>query len=188
MTSSSSGIQFRKAEPRDYPGLLALQKENLISNLTEAEAVNGFLTVEYTEQQFDEINEDLGISVAVCGKDVLGYLCGSSFACAAQFPLLRAMIEHVEGKSFAGAALNAENTFVYGPVCIAASARGAGVLPGLFDTVTRIARPRYRACILFISGKNRRSLEAHARKLGMTSLGEFAFQNKRFHLFAASVG
>ncbi len=186
MMIPSHMVQFRKAGRHDYAGLLVLQKENLITNLSEADARHGFLSVEYTGQQFDEINTDLGIAVAVSGKTVLGYLCGSSFGCAEQFLILRTMLANLNGRTLAGTSLTAENTFVYGPACIAAPVRGSGVLGGLFDTMKKIARPRYSACVLFIAGKNQRSFEAHSRKLGMSCLGVFEFQGKEFHLFCCA--
>jgi hypothetical protein len=179
-------ISFRRASPPDYQGILNLQKENLLVNLSAQQAEDGFLVIEMSEKQFDEMNRDLGVIVAESGNEIVGYLCGTSFGYSAQFPILQTMMGKLGELAIEGNRLTKENTFIYGPVCIAKSARGTGIVKGLYQALRESAVSRYSFCILFISDKNTRSLNAHL-KIGMNRLGVFDFNNSLFHILGASL-
>lgn len=179
-------VVYRRAEEGDYPGILQLQEDNLRINLSDADTGDGFLSLRYTAEQFREINRHPGIAVAIRGNTVVGYLCAKDFAYAAGFPIVRALINAAACREIHGIPVSADTAFVYGPVCIARSARGQGVLEGLWKTMRAIVTPEYMLCILFIADGNHRSMRAHLR-LGMQLCGEFTHDEKRFHVLAAPV-
>jgi hypothetical protein len=181
-----SHIIFRKALPSDYRGIKALQKLNLIGNLSPLDAEDGFLSIEMDEWQFDEINRDLGIAVAVSGDTIAGYLCGTSYSYSLHFPILRMMLGKLHELAIDKKPLTSGNTFVYGPVCIERSARGAGILSGLYAELKRLAASRYGYCVLFVSEGNKRSFNAHL-KLGMKPLGMFEFNKSQFYILGAAL-
>ena len=183
---SGSNIIYRKALPSDYRGIKALQKLNLINNLRPQDAEDGFLSIEMDEWQFDEINRDFGIAVAVSDNEIVGYLCGISYSYSLHFPILRSMLGKLHELAIDKKPLTASNTFVYGPVCIARSARGAGILSGLFEELKRIAASRYAYCVLFISEGNKRSFNAHL-KLGMKPISMFEFNKGQFYILGAAL-
>jgi hypothetical protein len=182
----NADIIYRKAVPSDYRGIMTLQKLNLIGNLSAQEAEDGFLSIEMEGWQFDEINRDIGISVAVSGNEIVGYLCGTSYSYSLQFPVLRTMLGKLHELAIDKKPLTAGNTFVYGPVCIERSARGSGILSGLYQELKRMAAPRYAFCVLFISDRNKRSFNAHLR-LGMKPLGMFEFNKGQFYILGAAL-
>ncbi|HMK61934.1 MAG TPA: hypothetical protein VK452_12445 [Dissulfurispiraceae bacterium] len=179
-------IIYRRAIKADYPALLALQKINLIGNLSSAEAEDGFLSVEMDEWQFEKINTGLGIAVAILDDVLSGYLCATSYSYSLHFPILRSMLSKLHELTIERKHPAAGNTFVYGPVCIAKSMRGTGLLTGLYGELKRIVAPHYRFCVLFISEKNRRSFNAHI-KLGMKPLGMFEYNNDQFYILGAAI-
>jgi hypothetical protein len=181
-----AALVFRRAVPADYKGILQLQEANLRVNLSEADVADGFLTLRYTEDQFREINRHPGIAVALRGDEVVGYLCAKNFAYAAGFPIVQALIEAAACHEVNGIRVSAETAFVYGPVCIARSVRGQGVLAGLWKAMRNIVTPEYSLCVLFIADANQRSMRAHL-KLGMGQCGEFTYDGKIFHVLAAPV-
>jgi uracil-DNA glycosylase family 4 len=89
---------FRRAQAGDYPDMLALQAENFIGNLAPGQTRDGFLSIEYTTAQFDEINQNLGISVAVRNGRVVGYLCACTFSYGSRFPILAELIRNLQGR------------------------------------------------------------------------------------------
>lgn len=182
----SYAINYRQAMEADFPGILQLQEENLRSNINDGDAADGFLTLRYTEDQFREINRHPGIAVALQGEQVVGYLCAKNFSYAAGFPIVRSLIDAAACREINGIRVAAETAFVYGPVCIARSLRGQGVLAGLWHAMRTIVTPEYRLCVLFIADDNHRSLRAHL-KLGMLRCGDFTHDHKRFHILAAPV-
>lgn len=183
---SEAHIVYRQAILSDYKGIIALQKINIIGNLNPQEAENGFLSIEMDKWNFSEISRDLGLAVAVSSHEIVGYLCGTSYSYSLKFPILRTMLGKLHELSIDKKPLNASNTFVYGPVCIAKSERGSGILKGLYQELKRIALPRYSFCVLFISDRNKRSFNAHL-KLGMKPLGMFEFNKSQFYILGAAL-
>jgi hypothetical protein len=80
--------------------------------------------------------------------------------------------------------LDAQRTFVYGPVCVDRGQRGRGVLRAMFDTLRREIAGDYDAGVLFIAKPNQRSLDAHVQGLGMTVVGEYEFDQNAYWILA----
>jgi len=179
-------VTFRRARQADYPALVGLQQENLLSNLSGDELKDGFLSIAYSPEQFDAMNRDLAVVVAERGGQIVGYLCGTTCTYARQFPILRDLLDVLQKTPVDGTFLTPVNTFIYGPVCIARHVRGSGILAGLVQTLCDIARERYAFCALFIADANRRSLRAHL-KLGMNDLGTFEFGGMTYHALAMAL-
>ncbi|HZD41876.1 MAG TPA: hypothetical protein VE131_14225, partial [Terriglobales bacterium] len=70
-----AGFFFRRAISRDYPTILRLQSENLITNLSEEERKEGFLSAEFSLEQVASIAEDLGTTIATVDGAVVAFLC-----------------------------------------------------------------------------------------------------------------
>jgi GNAT superfamily N-acetyltransferase len=77
------------------------------------------------------------------------------------------------------------DAYVYGPVCIAAEARGHGVLEALHAKLRTIFRGR--EAVLFIRADNRRSLGAHL-KLGMLEVARFVLDDESFIVLSDESG
>jgi len=184
---NESAMVYRKADVSDYPGVMALQNENLITNLAPKDRSQGFLSVGFTHEQISEINQDVGIIVAAKGGDILGYLCASSCDYSRQFPVLKKMIEEFHRLQHDGISLQNLTTFIYGPVCIHKNARGMGVLENLFEALLRLLDGKYDLAVAFVSHENSRSLNAHIRKLGMKHIGEFEFNDRLFNILSFAV-
>jgi L-amino acid N-acyltransferase YncA len=177
-------VHLRRLLPADLPGILALQKANLKTTLDDLS--QGFLSVEFTEQQFIEMDGNTAVVVALDGNEIVGYLCGTSWEHGRHFLVLRAMTDALRDVTFEDIPLTALNSCIYGPVCVAKAARGTGILEGLFGKFRELAAPRYAYCVLFIADKNNRSLRAHVR-MGMTPVGTFIVNERLLYIFAASL-
>lgn len=77
-----------------------------------------------------------------------------------------------------------EDAYTYGPVCIAGSERGQGLLAGLYAALQQ----HYpgREAILFIRRDNAASLRAHER-LGMHEVAGFALDGVDYAVFSDRV-
>jgi len=184
-------VTYRKVEENDYKNILALQQENFRSGVTEEDKQNGFLSAKFTKEQFMAMNADLGVIVAIQGKKLVGYVCGASFDYCKQFPLLKETIDDISfhQRKIGDTLMTSENTFFYGPVCIAKDERGQGILEGLFNTLKIIAishAKHYNNCAFFMSPDNIRSSNAHQKRLGVRNIGSFfsPTRKKEFYLFA----
>lgn len=90
-------------------------------------------------------------------------------------PIIRAMLSAWPGP---------KDAYLYGPVCIAQTERGRGVLSMLWATAH--ARLAGRTPILFIRTDNATSRRAHER-LGMREVATFGFEGESFAVYSSGV-
>lgn len=180
-------MDYRRLEERDLPAVLALQEANLLGNLTPEQRGQGFLSARFSAPQLTEMAADVAVMVAADADGIAGYLCASGVAFNRRVPLLAAMLERFPDNQFLGRALSAQRCLIYGPVCVAGSRRGSGVLRGLYAALRAEIAGDYDAGVLFIAKDNLRSLAAHADGLGMTLVGDFGFAAGRYWILAFAV-
>jgi hypothetical protein len=174
-----SSIQYRKATPADFEGILMLQHQNLKTTLQE-DLSQGFLSIEFTREQLHRINSELGIFVAVQGNVVIGYLMAESIEFAIGSPLIAHLLKRLMDFVFEDVPLASRCLFVYGPVCIDKQHRGQGVLEGLFSVMLLTLRGQYDVGVVFVSELNPRSLSAHQDKLKMQAVDSFEFNGLEY--------
>jgi len=183
--------QTRQATSTDIPGILALQSRNLLSNLSEAEQKNGFVTTAFTAAQIEILLADGGVFVAVDIADndqsetVIGYALAGSWAFFAQWPIFPFMLARLPALDLSGrvpfSVIDEANSFQYGPVCIDAAYRGQSVFPRLFETMRLGMCARYPIGVTFINRLNPHSYHAHTKKLGMMVIDEFEFNDRPYY-------
>lgn len=173
-------IQYRKATPADFEGILCLQHQNLGTTLKKEDLSQGFLSIEFTREQLHKINSELGIFVALQGKVVIGYLMAESIEFAVGSPLIAHLLKRLEDFVFEDVPLLSSCYFVYGPVCIDKQHRGQGILEGLSNILLLTLRGQYDVGIAFVSEQNPRSLHAHQVKLKMKIVDEFEFNGQKY--------
>ena len=180
-------VQFRRAEPRDFPAILAIQSANYVGNLSHKERGEGFLSAEFTPEQVAEMARDIGIIVAAESESVLGYLCG--FRCDFNHgsPVVAKMLDTFSSVQFEGKPLSGYGTFVYGPVCIDRQYRRRGLLRGLYEALRREVAGHFEIGVAFVARNNTHSLQAHVTGLGMTELGEFEVKGNIYATLAFKV-
>ena len=177
-------MDVRRATPLDMPGVLQLQAASFIGNLSAEDREDGFVSIEFTSQQFDAMAEDCAPIVAVEHDQVLGYLCSASVNYCKQFPLLAALVQCFPKLQYAERPLDSYRIFIYGPVCIARSQRGRGLLRSLYQELLRVIASTYDLGVALISKNNPRSFEAHVRKLDMTHVGGYEFHGQQYDIVA----
>ncbi|MGH7843742.1 MAG: GNAT family N-acetyltransferase [Candidatus Binatia bacterium] len=180
-------MQFRRAEPRDFPAILAIQSANYVGNLSQDELSDGFLSAEFTPEQVAEMSGDIGIIVAAESESVLGYLCG--FRCDFNHgsPVIAKMLDTFSSVQFEGKPLSAYRLFIYGPVCIDRQHRGLGLLRGLYEAQRREVAGQFDVGVAFVARNNTHSLQAHVAGLGMTQVGEFEVKSNVYVTLAFKV-
>jgi predicted N-acetyltransferase YhbS len=181
---TQSEVLFRKAIPNDFEGILLLQHENIITNLPDEDLSEGFLSIEFTREQIRNINDELGIFVALQDKKVIGYLMAETVEFAVQSPLIAHMLKRLKDAVFEDRPISSYSLFIYGPVCIDRQRRGQGILEGLFRIMKESLKNHHDVGIAFVSELNPRSLEAHTTKLGMSVIDTFEFEGRRYHTLA----
>jgi hypothetical protein len=180
-------IKFRRYTSEDLPEILRIQKDNFVSNLLKDDRQDGFLSVEFSSQQFEAMNRQIPIIVADLGSQLGGYVCGISLSSGGQVPILAHIISLFPETPFRNQLLDQYRSFIYGPVCVEKQLRGQGVLEGLYAELLHQLTGKFDVGVLFISQDNPRSLHAHIHKLGMENVRDFEFNGNHFSLLAFAV-
>ncbi|MDN0075286.1 GNAT family N-acetyltransferase [Crenobacter sp. SG2303] len=154
----------------DIDGLAALLQANTA-------AQGGLLTGEFPREQVARwVNGDMPVLVAHRDDRVVGALFSGPKDDPTAPPPVHAMWTAWPG---------GPDAYVYGPVCIAESERGSGLLAQLYAALRE--RLPGREAVLFIRYDNPASLRAHQR-LGMGEVASFTLDGLEFAVFSDRPG
>ena len=170
----------------DINQIIEIQSENQRQNLTPSQQKNGYLSIAFSEDEFKDFNDNLCVVVAKEQNTVIGYCCISSAVFNAQFPILDQIVAGIASYVIPESQDTPieEKTCIYGPVCIALSHRGKGVLQKLSVFGLEFAKEKgYAYCFSFIAADNVRSLSAH-RKLSFHTVGIVNHNNNEYVVIA----
>ena len=187
MTASSrikSLAEFRRAVPQDYPAILRLQRANYISNLSDEERKEGFLSAEFTPEQVAAMAEDLGTMLAMIENDVAGFVCAFRREFDTGSPVIGKMLECYDHLRFEGKPLSQYQSYLYGPVCIGREYRHHGLLRCLYQAQLKDLTGEFEVGAAFVARNNPHSLTAHVNGLGMTEVGDFEVKGNRYVILA----
>jgi ribosomal protein S18 acetylase RimI-like enzyme len=178
-----------KVEPAtrdDFSAILALHAANHISNMSESEKKDGFLTLPIEISHLEQLQSEGSLFVARGENgDLAGYVLSGTWDFYRQWPMFSIQTQRFPVR-FESGELNLENSFQYGPVCVSPNYRGMGVLNALFEAVRTHFSLRYKFGGTFISRLNHRSLEAHTRKLRFKIVDEWSVNNNNYVTLAFS--
>ncbi|WFR77647.1 hypothetical protein P9875_18160 [Janthinobacterium rivuli] len=170
MNSSSTSYFVNLAQATDIDAITALLQANSPSH-------GGSLTGEFSRDKVAGM-ADGASPVIVARRMADGPVVGVLFSAApatAQAPVVLAMLA-----AYAGS----DNAYVYGPVCIAESERGQGLLALLYAAMRE--QHGGAEAVLFIRRDNIGSLRAHER-LGMREVAAFVFDGVQFAVYSDAI-
>jgi hypothetical protein len=192
MTSHGPGagaeaVTIRLARQADVPGLLELESRYYVGNLDESQRAEGFISILFSRDWFENTIAGGGLHVAVIGDAIVGFIAVTDpppRSTPDLPPLTTALLDLAETTEFNGAPIAEQRYALRGPVLIGEQARGRGIYGG-FNTVTAQAyRDRYDIGVLFVSTDNPRSLHTTTTKLGATPLAVFKADGATYHFLA----
>ncbi|AQR69928.1 N-acetyltransferase [Janthinobacterium sp. LM6] len=170
MSHSSHAYLVSTAQATDIDGITTLLQANSPSQ-------GGSLTGEFSRDKVAAM-ADGGSPVIVARRVIDGLVVGVLFSAApatAQAPVVLAMLAAYGGS---------DNAYVYGPVCIAASERGQGLLARLYSAMRE--QQGGAEAVLFIRRDNIGSLRAHER-LGMREVAGFVCDDADFAVYSDAI-
>ncbi|HYM03175.1 MAG TPA: hypothetical protein VET85_09535 [Stellaceae bacterium] len=144
------------ASRQDVDAILALQEANQPER-------GGSLSARLSRGWLEQAISGMPIVVARRGNTIAGYLIAASPETYAGVPVVEAMLRAYPGRA---------DAYVYGPVCVAAEARGGGLAGAMFGVLRTLLSGRQG--VLFIRADNDASRSAHAR-MGMHERATFEF-------------
>lgn len=179
-----TALEFRRAKHADFAAMVDIQRPNLRQNLDEQDARFGFLSVEFSREDFATIHAQLGIYVAESGAGLAGYAVADTLPHAANIPLIAHMISRFPQLRWQELPLAEQRLFIYGPVCVSQGARGLGVLPGMVRCMAKDLQHRFDLGVGFVGKTNRHSYAAHVERIGMAVIDEFGVGGREFWTIA----
>jgi hypothetical protein len=172
---------FRLATTHDFEAIFALQGKYHVSQMTEEDKQNGFVTTLLDAQQLTDLVALSGLFVACHDEKVIGYALAFSWKFGQQWAIFEHMISTFPSLRFEEHPITVENSFQYGPVCIDAEYRGGTILQGLFQCICAHFNAKYAIGATFINQINARSVKAHTQKLPMKIIAEFDFNQNNYY-------
>ncbi|MGK5075525.1 N-acetyltransferase family protein [Janthinobacterium sp. ZB1P44] len=170
MLHLSSHYLISLARAADFDAITTLLQANSPSQ-------GGSLTGEFSRDNVASMAAGQS-PVVVARRAADGPVVGVLFSAAqatAQAPVVLAMLAAYRGS---------DTAYVYGPVCIADSERGQGLLSLLYSAMR--ARHGDAEAVLFIRRDNIGSLRAHER-LGMREVAAFVFDGAQFAVYSDAI-
>lgn len=170
----------------DYEGFLALHRRYHTDYISPEDRADGFVTTNFTQDQLNAlIDKEKGVLVAK-DKDgkIVGYVTCASWEFWSQWPFFQHMINHLGEYALHDETFTVANSYQYGPILIAKEVRGAGLFEKLFTASLAQMANRYPNMITFVNKINPRSYAAHTKKAGMTTCGDFQFNNNNYYFLA----
>ena len=158
------GILIERATLAHVGGILKLAEDNSPQR-------GGDLTGSLPREAVVMTIQMLPSLVAVRDGQVIGFLLAWEKASSGH-PCVKAMLEAYQGS---------HDAYVYGPICVDASARGEGLAGRMFEELRKLLPDREG--ILFIRKGNESSLRAH-HKMGMRKTAEYTYEGNTFFVFA----
>jgi len=175
-------MKLKIAALEDIDNILKLHYKYQIDTISEKDKKDGFVTTAFDKEQLaDIITQEQGIFIAIRNDKVVGYVMSASWKYWSKWPIFAFMIKDLANLEYLGATLTINNSYQYGPVCIDKSVRGSGLLEKLFDFALESMLKKYKILVTFVNKINPRSFEAHRRKLGLTVIQEFEFNNNQYY-------
>jgi hypothetical protein len=157
----------------DVQGILALQRANLRQHLSpEAQANQGFVTVEHKPDVLARMNQAAPSIIAKDGDSVVGYCLTMLPEFGNDVPELLPLFASIGALSYEGKPLREYRYYVMGQVCVADRYRGQQLFDRMYQHHREVYGDRYQLLVTDISERNTRSMRAHSR-VGFQPLHSF---------------
>jgi len=174
-------MKYRESTKNDIPGILNLQEKNLVSNLTEEQKLDGFVTTPFVEEQLLRLIDLGGLFVIDRGSEILGYAVAAGWDYFKGRPMFDHMIERFQKIEYKGIRIKYDNSFQYGPVCVDSRLRGTDSFPLLFSKMKGKMSKSFIIGTTFINKVNTRSMKAHTQKVKLDIIDEFQFNKNDYY-------
>lgn len=175
-------MDYRIAEFKDIPGIILLEKKYHRDSISEEDKSGGFIGTFFSESKLKRLIEEKSLSVACDGDRVVGFAGAASWNFWKTWSVFQPMIDDLHNIEYKGTVLTVDNCYQYGPACIDKDYRNTEVLPNLFECSRLLMKDRYPILVTYVSQDNKRSFQAHHRKLGLDVVKQFEFHGNRLYV------
>ena len=147
---------------RDLIDILTLQKKNTkTAILREEMETQGFVTVEHSLRQLENMQAQIPQIIAVKNQMLAGYALSITRELKASIPVLTPLFERLDNLFYNGLAIKDLSYYVMGQICVDKAFRGQGVFRQLYAAHKALLSKQYNYCVTEVSTRNLRSMQAH---------------------------
>lgn len=167
-------IEYSRTKTKqDLWGILALQKENLVQNIShEEKETQGFVMVQHPYEIMESLHSIEPHIIAKDGHLIAAYCLAMTKQSRKDIPMLIPMFEQFDILDYKGKKVSEYNYMSVGQVCVGKDYRGQGIFQQLYETYRDSFRENYEFAITEVSTQNFRSLKAH-QKIGFEVIKTF---------------
>ncbi|CAH0534723.1 hypothetical protein VST7929_02673 [Vibrio stylophorae] len=177
-------VNVRLADIEDIDAVLALHRCYQVDTIAEEDRADGFVTTNFSVEELTALIQEQGLILAFHDGELVGYVMAASWQFWSAWPMFQHMISLLPETPYGEIAVNCDNSYQYGPVCVHKSVRGHGVLEQMFDFALAHMSQRFDVLITFVNHKNPRSFAAHSRKLKLDVVRDFGFNGNQYYWMA----
>jgi hypothetical protein len=154
-------------------GIQRLLESNLAINVPdEVEDKEGFLTVAYSFEELQKMQDTEPGIIAKENNEVVAYILAMDPAYKSCYPVLKAFFDLFEKINFKGKPVSSWHYLVIGQACIDKRYRGKGVFRKIYAAYNSRFKDKYDFAISEIATRNKRSMNAHSR-IGFIPVHEY---------------
>jgi len=165
---------IRKAREEDFPKIKFLQKENHFRSVSnKGRKKEGFVSVETSISMLENLNQKIGILVAVSKGEVVGYELPLDLKHASKISLLDPFIERILKLEYLGKKLSEYKIILEGQILVKMGFKGQGIAEELHKRFVNMLKNNYEIIVTEISNKNPRSLHFHTKKLKLSIIEKY---------------
>jgi len=160
-------IEYSRTKTKqDLWGILALQKENLVQNISpEEKESQGFVMVQHSYETMESLHSIEPHCIAKDGHSVVAYCLAMTKHSRKDIPSLIPMFEQFDTIDFKDKKISQYDYMSVGQVCVSKNYRSRGIFQKLYETYREAFQEKYDFAITEVSTQNLRSLKAH-QKIG----------------------
>lgn len=173
-------MNIRLATAQDIKQIVSLQNSCHISNLRDCDKSDGFLNTVLGTKLLSQLIEESSVFVAELNGDIVAMaVCGSwqFWRCSES---LSTVASNLSDTNINGVAINTENSYFWGPVCISKLYRGKGVFEKIFEFSCTVKSGSYPYVYTYVHKDNLRSFSAHTEKADFYYTKDFYLNDEIF--------
>lgn len=182
-SESECVLEVRIAKEEELDAIVFMQAEYNKYNLSLTDRrENGFLSLITNREQLSVLNRDLGVTVATCNGEVVGYEIPVGLKHCDNIPLFIPLREEVLKLSMDGQHLDETNTVISGQICVDRKYRSMGIGEAMHLNLTERLSSDYEFTVVEVDELNDRSMHFSQDRLCLQPLSVYRAYDADWHV------
>ena len=183
-----SSLQIRKAEDVELTLVAEMQEKYNRRNLDpDTKARDGFLSLLTDFLSLKELNDGLGVIIAMVDGDLVGFEIPVTLEQCDRVPLFVPLKKQLMDSVVSGVKLNASNTMIGGQICVDKRFHSLGIGEAMHTYLIENFKQKYEFLAVEIDHMNTRSLHFSQAHLGLTEILKYQAFGTTWHVLVQNM-